>query len=81
MLAVEPVGAAALEALMCPLRERLDGQRVGSIVGSELTEQAGRVALKRGSQAAPLPADNKGWTRPCFPPCSFLPAAFRCVRA
>jgi threonine dehydratase len=31
-LAVEPAGAAALAALMHPLRERLDGQRVGIIV-------------------------------------------------
>jgi threonine dehydratase len=31
-LAVEPAGAAALAALMYPLRERLDGQRVGVVV-------------------------------------------------
>ena len=31
-LAVEPAGAAALAALMYPLRERLDGQRVGLVV-------------------------------------------------
>lgn len=31
-LAVEPAGAAALAALMYPLRERLDGQRVGIVV-------------------------------------------------
>jgi len=31
-LVVEPAGAAALAALMFPLRERLDGQRVGVVV-------------------------------------------------
>jgi threonine dehydratase len=31
-LAVEPAGAAALAALMYPLRARLDGQTVGLIV-------------------------------------------------
>ena len=31
-LAVEPAGAAALAGLMYPLRERLDGQRVGVVV-------------------------------------------------
>ncbi len=31
-LAVEPAGAAALAALMYPLRDRLDGQRVGVVV-------------------------------------------------
>lgn len=31
-LVVEPAGAAALAALMFPLRERLDGQRVGLVV-------------------------------------------------
>ena len=31
-LAVEPAGAAALAALMYPLRDRLDGQRVGLVV-------------------------------------------------
>ena len=31
-LAVEPAGAAALAALMFPLRDRLDGQRVGLVV-------------------------------------------------
>ncbi|MDQ8163219.1 MAG: pyridoxal-phosphate dependent enzyme [Gemmatimonadota bacterium] len=31
-LVVEPAGAAALAALMYPLRERLDGQRVGVVV-------------------------------------------------
>jgi threonine dehydratase len=31
-LAVEPAGAAALAALMHPLRDRLDGQRVGIVV-------------------------------------------------
>jgi threonine dehydratase len=31
-LAVEPAGAAALAALMYPLRTRLEGQRVGIVV-------------------------------------------------
>ena len=31
-LAVEPAGAAALAALMYPLRARLDGQMVGVVV-------------------------------------------------
>ena len=31
-LAVEPAGAAALAALMYPLRKRLDGQTVGMVV-------------------------------------------------
>ncbi len=31
-LAVEPAGAAALAALMYPLRDRLDGQRIGVVV-------------------------------------------------
>jgi threonine dehydratase len=31
-LVVEPAGAAALAALMYPLRARLDGQRVGLVV-------------------------------------------------
>lgn len=39
-LAVEPAGAAALAALMYPLRERLDGQRVGVIVCGANTDPA-----------------------------------------
>lgn len=39
-LAVEPAGAAALAALMYPLRERLAGQRVGVIVCGANTDPA-----------------------------------------
>lgn len=39
-LAVEPAGAAALAALMYPLRERLAGQRVGIIVCGANTDPA-----------------------------------------
>jgi threonine dehydratase len=31
-LVVEPAGAAALAALMYPLRERLHGQRIGIVI-------------------------------------------------
>jgi threonine dehydratase len=39
-LAVEPAGAAALAALMYPMRERLDGKRVGLIVCGANTDPA-----------------------------------------
>ncbi len=39
-LVVEPAGAAALAALMYPLRERLDGQRVGVVVCGANTDAA-----------------------------------------
>ena len=40
-LAVEPAGAAALAALMYPLRARLDGQTVGLVVcGANIDPEA-----------------------------------------
>jgi threonine dehydratase len=39
-LAVEPAGAASLAALMYPLRQRLEGQRVGIVVCGANTDAA-----------------------------------------
>ncbi len=48
-LAVEPAGAAAMAAVLGPLRERLAGQRVGVIVCGACIDAAGyREALRRG---------------------------------
>ena len=43
-LAVEPAGAAALAALMFPLRQRLAGQRVGLVVCGANIDAAGFAA-------------------------------------
>jgi threonine dehydratase len=50
-LAVEPAGATALAALLGPLREELQGQRVGLIVcGANLDAQTYAQQLARGEQ-------------------------------
>jgi threonine dehydratase len=51
-LAVEPAGAAALAALMYPLRERLEGRKVGLVVcGANIDAESFAKHLLGGSQS------------------------------